>query len=472
MRCFIVICVGVIGSVLLGACGAYDDGPWSAATTVDDVSVYFRSALTFTGDGHAVASLDGTGDGELTRIVVAGPGASTFAEIGRGVLLAEPAAFGRAGVAYLRARPLPRGQSFDELAPTRLGVSLGTVPGSLGRWQPLARIASADVTAAIAADPRGDIAAAWFESRGGHTLLRVALRSAGHAFSRPMTLAEAWASEGDSLALAYGANGDLVVVFQRSRVRDGDNTTIEIAARVKRADGRFGAIQSLGPSRGFSSIASAVGSSGAAVVAWGTHDGGEGRNEPWTVRAATLRPGAHRFARTELLDSKGVAYYPVADVNAAVGSDTTATVLWSGIEHAKDASLQYPVRVATARAGRRFGRPIQIARNGAALGVVAAPDATTTVLWGSRYGDRQGGEPDPASQPLARILASRRAAGARRFAAPEPVSPDKPSINDGALALNPRSGHPSALWIGAHTTACDLTGDDCPVDALYSTRND
>lgn len=454
-----LIAAAAVTVSLLGAGDARAQAPWSApATIASDISAFSWPALIFTGDGHALAILDGGGTGELTRVLAADPGASTFTEIGRTLLLAGPTAYGRRGVAYVRAPAPPRGQSIYDLRVTRLGVSLGTVPGSLGRFRQLVRIAlgPGDESARIAADARGNVAAAWLESRHGHTILRVALRRRGHAFDRVTTLVGG--PNVSDIALAYGANGDLVVAFERINPLAGEAKSV-IAARVKRRGRQFGPIQSLGPSGGSSSIATAVSRTGRAVVAWGTQDGGEGVERPWTVRTTLLRSDADRFSEAQLLDPGRVAR-PVGPVSAAIGRDGTATVAWSGVAARK---LPYPVRVATAGPTGRFGATAQLAPNGAARGVVTARDGTTTVLWGSLT--------DPEAETLDQIFASRRPAGARHFAAPEAVSPPEPAVNNAAIALDPRSGRPAALWIGAPGTPFGqpLEGDT-PVKALYSTR--
>jgi hypothetical protein len=312
-------------------------------------------------------------------------------------------------------------------------VSLGTVPGSLGRFQPLARLAQypVDVKAGIAADPRGNVAAAWIEPR--RSSLQIALRRPGGAFAPATTLA-AGGFRISAIALAYGANGDLVVAFRRrnTRVRGPGSKKPEIAVRIKRAGRRFGAIQSVGRARTVASIATAVAPTGGAVVAWGTQDAGIEANEPWTVRAALLRSGARRFSNPQLLDP-GVVARPVGPVRAAIGPDGTATVAWSGTSRTGG-------RVATARMTGRFGASAQLAPDGRALDVVTARDGTTSVLWGPSS--------DPDGVVLDRVLVSRRASGARLFAPPEVVSHDEPAAG-AAIALDPRNGRPAVLWITA-----------------------
>jgi hypothetical protein len=467
MRSFRLISTAALTASLLGAGVAQADAPWSEPVTpTSGINAFWRPSLTFTGDGHAVATLDGSGSccapgaRGLSRILVAEQGASTFTEVGRTVHLAGPATYGARGVAYLRTPPLAPGQSINDVKVTRLGVSLGTVPGSLGRFQPLARVAQypVDVKARIAADPRGNVAAAWIEPR--RSSLRIALRRPGQAFGRATTLA-AGGFRISEIELAYGANGDLVVSFKRRNTRVGGPgpKSPEIAVRIKRAGRRFGPIQSVGPARAVASIATAVAPTGRAVVAWGTQDAGIEANEPWTVRAALLRSGAHRFSSSQLLDP-GVVARPVGPVRAAIGPNGAATVAWSGVAGTRG-PLSYPVRVATARPTGRFGAGAQFAPSGRALDVVTARDGTTSVLWGPST--------DPDNVVLDRTLVSRRASGASVFAPPEAVSHDEPAAS-AAIALDPRNGRPAVLWIGAPGGLPGQPLDQVAVEPRYSTR--
>jgi hypothetical protein len=467
MRSVEVAVTAVVSVFALSVGVARADPPWSAPApiTPGDLS-FWQPALTFTNDGHALATLTDGGGGP-TRVLAAAPGATAFTEVGRATLVAAPAVYGRRGAAYLR-RPSPRPR--ERLR--TLSVSLGTVPGSLGHVQPLARVdvsRSGAISARLAADPSGNVAAVWLEPRrppraGDATprlRVRIALRRPGQTFGRPTTIGEAveYTEGGNLLDAAYGANGDLVVTFQRTHARAVSQRTLELAARVKRHGHRFGRLQTLGPSVGSSSIATAVSPAGAAVVAWGTQDGGEGVEQPWAVRAATLGSRAGRFAKAQLLDP-GLAARSVGPVSAAIGRDGTATVAWSGIRRSTRGT--YPVRVATTDASGRFGAPAELASNGVARGVVTAADGATTVLWGPLT--------DPEAESVDAIVASRRAPGAAAFAAPEPLTLGELAVNDAALALDPRTQRPAALWLGAPGTPPGRPLDGVALAPLFSMR--
>jgi hypothetical protein len=467
MRSLRLTAAAALLAAVLGAGVAHADAPWSAPVTIGaGIDGFFAAGLAFTGDGHALVTFGGYGARTPTHILAADPGASAFTEIGTATLVSPPAPYGGRGLALLRTPSPIR----DRAKVARLGASLGTVARSVGRFQQLARVdisRSGAISAQIAADARGNVAAVWLEPRPGRApaglseVVRVALRRPGHAFGRARTLGHAieYSEGGNLLDAAYGANGDLIVTFQRTRSRLVSEGTLELAARVKRRGHRFGPIQSLGPSRGSSSIATAVAGSGRAVVAWGTQDGGEGVERPWTVRAAVLRSGAARFSKRQLLDPGRVGR-PVAGVSAAIARDGTATVAWSGVAPRR---LPYPVRVATARPAGRFGAPTELAPQGAASGVVTARDGTTTVLWGSLT--------DAEAETLDQIFASGRPPGAGNFAPAEAVSPRESVFDSAALALDPRSGRPAALWIGSPTTPPgQLPGGGRPAEPRYSVR--
>ena len=451
---------------------------WSKAVKISrkgEIGVNWMASLAYTNDGHAITTLDGRYEGQLTSVLAADPGSNDFRKVGEGLLLAPPAAYGSNGVAFLRVpTPKPSGKADDAIdygPVTDVGVSLGSVPGALGDLQPLARIAvpPREVRAAISGSPRGDIAAAWVQPAGKRRLLQVVIAPAGQGFGAPRTLADERDLSG--VALAYGAGGDLLIAFDR-----GWDATQDVAARVLRPGGDFGPIQSLGRSRGSSSLAVAVSPAGDAVVAWGTQHASYDLSEAdsaWSVRAALLARGSQRFAAPRLLDPGHDVDVRIGGVYAALAPDATATVAWTGMGVKGLRPLKYvgrcypcPVRAATSRPGGRFGPAEQLAGNGVALGVVSARDATTTVLWGLFAKPEQV---DDYVESLDRMYASRRAPGGRRFVRPRPLSPREPIVKGGSLALDPVNQRPSALWIESVGGSLDVgLYDFPPVDALFS----
>jgi hypothetical protein len=434
--------------------------PWSAPIALP-ASSSAATVLTFTADGHAIA---GSASGVTTRraVVAADPGTTKFTEIGAGDLVEAPAPYGRDDVAYLRTAVPTTPKIAD------LGVSLGSA-SSLGRFQALARVdisQSGEVTARIAADPHGDVAVVWLATSGSQTVVRFALRPAGHAFEPTTTLGVYSGADYGSppLDVAYGSNGDLVVVFQgTSEVGHANTKTLRIVARVKRAGGKFGPITVIGPGQGATSLATAVAPNGRAVIGWGTAlSGGTNLDGTWMVRAALLAPHAKSFAPAQLLDPGGVVDEPNTGVNVAIGPDGTATLAWSGVTVKPapvDQGFVRPARVATAGPTAGFGPTTQLAPDANVFGVVTAGNGTTTILFGPLSG----------LGTIDQILATRRPAGASSFSAPQAVSPPEFVASYATLAVDPHTRGLAALWQGdpgpppgAQVTAA--------VRAQYSTR--
>lgn len=448
----------LVASIASVACAgvASADSPWPEPVTVLAPTDVFRvPGLAFTDDGHALATLSGGRNGRDT-ILAAAPGSTRFTQTGRRALAAPPALFARRSVAYLQ-------RSATGASRARLSVAFGTVGGATGAPRELARpaVLADDLTARIATDPRGNVAAAWLEPRHGRLLVRVALRPAGRPFGRATTIGVATAfGDRTPLEMAYAANGDLAVAFQRSRTKQVDHRSLELVVGVRRRGRSFFRSQAVGPVLGASSVVVAGAPTGRIIVAWGTQDSGEGVEDPWTVRATVLEPKARRFGRAQVIDS-GAAGRAIAPVTAAVAADGSATVAWSGVAAR---TPHYPVRVASATPSGRFGRAARLARNGAARGVVTSRDGTTTVLWCPLS--------DPEAETVDRILASRRGPAATLFAAPEGVSLEREvATNTAALALDARSGRTAVLWIGAPgTPAGELLANDARVELRYAVR--
>jgi hypothetical protein len=437
--------------------------PWSAPIALPTSSTA-APVLTFTADGHAIA---GSASSATTRgaVVAAKPGTTRFTTIGTGDLVDTPATYGRDDVAYLRTA-VP-----TNLKVADLGVSLGSA-SSLGRFQQLARLnisQSGEVTARIAADPHGDVAVVWLAPSGSQTVVRFALRPAGHAFEPTTTLGVYSGADYGSppLDVAYGSNGDLVVVFQgTSEVGHANTKTLRIVARVKRAGGKFGPLTVIGPAQGSTSLATAVAPNGRAVIGWGTAlSGGTNLDGTWTVRAALLAPHAKSFASAQLLDPGGVVDEPNTGVKVAIGTSGTATVAWSGVTvepEPVDQGFVRPARVATAGPTARFGPTTQLARDAAVFGVVSAGNGTTTILLGPL---------SDLGNTIDQILATRRPAGASSFSAPEAVSAPEFLTSGATLAVNPHTRGLAALWLGNPSLQPGAPENPpAPVTAQYSTR--
>lgn len=439
------ITVIAAGAAVAAAAPAAAQSPLWPATPRTIVSVTDRDiglpTLAFTSQGHPLATAwlsegnfvsPSTGS---TRLYSANSSISPFSSRGSAVLVAAPAMYAAHQAAYLR---MPGTSGTRSLAyppkPVRLGASTASVTkGGVGTFQELTTRAKAPY-GSIAATPGGDVAAAWIEQKGEDSILRLSLRKPSSSFGTPSTIV------GDGVAsnvkLAYAANGDLVVAFQRA-LRKGDTVTRGVYVRIKRRGKQIGPIQSLGPTRSFTAIAVAAASDGSAVVGWGTQDGGEEANLPWVVRAALLKRTASSFSSAQQLDPGERAERPAGDVVATIADGGAASIAWSAVAGSRSAPSN-PVRVASAPAGGRFATPVTLANNGAASGIATSANGTVTAVWGLIG---PAGSDPTTNQIFASI---RRPGGA--FGLPEAVSA-RGRAEFAQVAIDPASGRPAVLWV-------------------------
>lgn len=466
-----IVMLAAAASLVAAAPAAAQSPLWPASPTI--LSTADRdlgdATLAFTGDGHALATawlstgnLVSPSEGQ-TRLFAAAPGSTTFRARGSAVLAAAPAPYATRHAAYLRLPGTSGSRTLSPADPVRLGASVAPVSESgIGTFQELTTRAKSPVGAAlqgadIAATPAGDVAAAWIERRDDDSILRLSLRKPGARFGAPTTIVGAGAVS--SIALAYGANGDLVVAFQRT-LRSGGTRTRGVYVRIKRKGRQIGPIESLGPSSGYSVIAAAAAGDGSAVVGWGTQDTGEEANLPWTVRAALRKRGATSFSSAQVLDPGGRPQRPAGTVSATIADGGAATVAWSGISP-RGTLLTYPVRAAGASPGGRFAAPVTLAASGAATSIATAPDGTTTVVWGlvPVSGDYQRSE---------QILAGVRRRGGS-FGLPEAVS-DRARAGFGQVAIDPVRERPAVLWVAGAALDAPLGRTFAAPELRYAVR--
>ena len=351
-------------------------------------------------------------------------------------------AYGSGRVALLRL-PLAQGDlriaDLDEPSATSLGYSLGRCCGPLevdpGGYRRLTTRADRG-SATIAANDRGDVAAAWVEHLSGRDHLVVAVRRRNEPFGRPSVIGGS--GYFSSPSLAWSARGDLVVAYQRSVPRRGP-VQRSVEARVRRAGHGWSRVWRLGPSSGFSVISTAAAANGRMVVAWGTQDGGEEAGTPWIVRAAMRAAGARGFRTTQRLEvSEGRDERPAGGVTAAMAPDGTATVAWSSIAGASRPHT-FPVRVARAASSLRFSNVQTLAPNAALGGVAAGARDAAIVVWATLT-------IPGANQVTDQVFASVRAQGRAVFAAPEAVGPAERAELP-RVAIDAASGRAAVVWV-------------------------
>ena len=436
---------------LLPTAAALADPPWSAPATITaGIPAVSEPTIGFGASGLAVLSArlsteaDGVPSRGFSRLFGQRPDGS-FAGRARLVLAAPPAPYATSRLAFLRV-PLTEGNRAIgdfEHPESSLGYSFGRSGGPLEVSVEAYRrfTTRADrFSATIAANAAGDVLAAWVEHLRGRDHLVAAVRRAGGVFGRPAVIGGTGAFS--AVSVAVSPQGDLLVAYQRS-TRSSARAPIvrRVEARVRRAGHSWGAPQRLGPSSGFSAIATAGAPGGRMVVAWGTQDGGEEAGTPWIVRAAVRASGPHAFhSATQLERSQGIER-PAGEVAAAMAPDGTATVAWSGIAGASFPHV-YPARVATATPGAaRFGTP-QTLSPSAAVGDVAVDERGSALVVAATL-------PVPGdSQTSDQVLASVRPAGAAAFGIPELISaPERARFPRAAFA--PVTNRPAVVWVSA-----------------------
>jgi hypothetical protein len=420
---------------------------WSAPATIASGEPQVgEPAIVFGGNGLAVVSARltteafGVPSRGFSRLYGQQPGGG-FAGRGRIVLAAPPLAFGSSRLVMLRF-PLAEGdltvRDLEEPT-TSLGYSFGRSGGSLEVETDAYRRFTFHAdrnNVAIGAGSRGDVVAAWVEHIHGRDHLLVARRSPGRPFSRASVIAGTGALSSPSVAVS--ARGDVLVAYQRSISRQGHTADRRVEARVRRAGHSWGSAQRLGPSQGFSEIATASSATGRMVVAWGTQDGGEEANKPWDVLAAERPAGPHSFHSAQFLErTEGVAR-PAGTVVAAMDPAGTATVGWSGIAGARF-PFTFPARAATAGSSLRFGPADTLAPSAAVTSAAADSTGAAAVAFATL--------PEPGNnQQSDRVFAAIRPSSTSSFATAEPVSPVE-AASDPRVAFDPKTHEPAVVWI-------------------------
>lgn len=433
-----------LGSVAAGAVGpAGAAASWSSPLAVGEPfkALSSEAPVTVSGESGLPLTVVAVGveapDGSIQDAIRLLPQTGRSRLLG-GVLLADPVGYGRNRVALLRERALRDGRR-------RLEVVLGDTSGATGRPHELTTRTDRAVGMglALAASPRGAVAAAWLDcpssfrcDRGGAYNLRVARRAPGGKFRRPVTVAsgDSGAETGElKVAMAFGRNGELLVAHTQPGKR-------RVQARTLRRDS-MSAAQTLGRHENRTGLRAAAAGNGRLVVAWATQelfdDGMLLWFGPLRIRAATRSVGARAFGQTQLIDN-GDAREQVSDpVRLGVARDGTATLAWTQQTENPEALL--PVRVVTASPRGRFGRPEQLSSSGGLSDLVVASDGTALALW------RCAG---PASS--AGLAAAFRGPAARTFETAEAVTGEPVAL--ATAFLDPTSTQPFAFWTSSPPT--------------------
>jgi hypothetical protein len=385
----------------------------------------------------------GDNDGYTSRLAALGAGATLGTpRVVPDIVVAGPALDGAGRGLLLRSHIL----SSDPNGHRRQRVTWASVTahGLIGQSHPLVTATLSDPPSLVV-DARGDAVAAWSEYRPpktpqalwGSFRIRAAWRRAGHAFGSPVTLFVTQALDYEhngAVTAAIGRTGRAIVVFPDAHETRHGNRRF-VYAWTRTAGSRFGPTLTVGRQAGFARVGAAVTDQGRAIVAWGTQDGGEEANRPWTVYAAALAPDARRFGATQTLDPGAGVERPFGGVALATGPGGRATVAWSAVR-GSGAGLSFPAMTATSDPTGRFAPAQTLAPSGAVGGVaVRRRDGAAIVTWANVVGIQQ------TNQAMAAV----RPAGSATFGAPEAIA-DPDVADPPTVAFDPVTGRPTAAW--------------------------
>ena len=358
-------------------------------------------------------------------------------------LAAPPVAYGAIRSILALQRPLDRDRGI-----ARVTVSLASLPGAIGERRVLdSSVKLRDL--AVDADEDGNAAIAWTEDKGfsgrraNNDRLYLSLRPRGGRFGKPSVLVGS--GKLSSVSVAYGANGHLLVAFERQAIdRAGRPGSRRVQARYRRPGHGFGAIDDLGRERGVTDLVTAVAANGRAYAAWGTQDGGIEANDPFEVYAATRPSGASRFRAGGLLfrgQGRSVDR-PRGRLSIAIDrSGADAALAFTGVlDGGPVAGTLQPVLVASTGRDGTFGATELLPNaNGAVGGIAVNPGGQATVVWTAL-------KPGFAEEAIG-VLASTRPVGGTFPAVPEVLSLTPPSPHAiPAVSLPAAGGLVHAAW--------------------------
>jgi hypothetical protein len=295
---------GAVAVALGAAASAQAAPPWSVPVRIGPAGAEVIS-VGFGSTGRGLVALSTPTTSMPIAVPVGADGRpETPYRLLRGGTIDGPASGGL--VVYGKDRVIAAG---GEAWPnTRVWAAVGRIGRSLTKRRVLA-IPRADrcgaLSTALAANQRGDAAvAATGCTSSGQTPLYLAIRRAGHAFSRPVRIAATVQvanpdGGGTNAELAVGPQGDVLVAW-------ASPSRASVWARRAPVGRPPAAAQRLGPIANNGSISVAVGARGRAAVAWESQAGdwggaGNGPSGPVRDRLSTSA-GHGRFTAGRLID--------------------------------------------------------------------------------------------------------------------------------------------------------------------------
>jgi len=445
-RPFISLAVVAVG-LGFAACGVRPSGgdspdlssrPGASVPTPEDgPGRWTLYTLRTRGDGGS-AALAFTGD---RSAVVLGGGRVAALRLGVGLadrgsapadVLDGPVAAGAGRAALLVMRPASGGQA-------QLAVVGVAADGSRSAVLPVATVAGPRAVdyALLGSSDAGELTVVWHELDDEQDTVRLAIAPPASAFGPAVTVgrAEYDAPELD-LALGVGPAGHVVVV-----TNDGRGNLI---ARVRPPGGELGSPEVVGPTHGQDQIDIGVDADGNVLVAWSTvtpgeeaEDGNENFNNRVGVYAARRDVRDGRFAQAQrLLASDPESEEGPPDVAAAVGAEGRSVVVFQATRAGRG---REPLLAFGAGRRERFGSPQRLAK-------ATDPEAPVDLAASS------DGRVLVATRHDARVLAARRASGARRFGKLTTLAPLR-SAESPVAGFAPDAGAAVVTWLGSTSAA-------------------
>jgi hypothetical protein len=286
-------------------------------------------------------------------------------------------------------------------------------------WPPAATLSGAGQDGwgpQVAAGPDGAVTGVWYRRDGRNSRVQVATLAPNEYWSPPMDLSPLGEDASDP-QVAMGDRGTAVVVWRRW---DGTNYRVEASSRGE--NGKWSAPVTL--SRAGEDAWDprvAMGPHGMAVVVWRRTDGTSHQ-----VQAVTRVAYGPWSSPVMLSTAGGDAWDP----QVAIGSDGTATVVWSRSDGSNER-----VQATTRAPNGSWSSPVTLSEAGADARnpqVVVGSDGTATAVW--RAWDGASDRIQASSRPAKGVWAS-----------PATLSTVSGNVYDPQLAVDPQ-GMVTAVW--------------------------
>lgn len=268
----------------------------------------------------------------------------------------------------------------------------------------------------VATGPDGAVTAAWYRWDGRNSRVQVATRAPNEYWSPPTDLSLPGDDASDP-QVAMGARGTAVVVWRR-----WDGARFRVQASSRGENGKWSAPITLSKAGEDAwDLQVAMGPHGMAVVAWRRSDGTSQRVE------ASTRLAYGSWSSPVMLSTVGGDAW---DPRLAVGSDGTATVVWS-----RSDGINEQVQATTRALSGSWSSPLTLSESGTDAvnpRIVVGPDGGATAVWRSWDGGSD------------RIRTSSRSAKGV-WSTPSTLSTVSGNVYDPELAVDP-DGIVTAVW--------------------------